>query len=125
MQNLISKLLRHLVTQMWYCQAILKGKKHHFRLTCYAQKRVCLSSLIAKEQNMPIYSQIQILALLCGWVLWINHTDYKQKNSFKPTFTEKVINGARSMLKSRNAWFRSKLHSIRFNYDYKYITNYK
>lgn len=37
---------RLLAIQIWRCLGILKRKRPHFRLTCVAQKRLCLSSLL-------------------------------------------------------------------------------
>ena len=37
---------RHLVRQFWYCQGLLKWKRPQSQLTCVAQKRLCLSSLM-------------------------------------------------------------------------------
>ena len=34
-----------------YRQSILRGKRPHFRLTCVAQKRFCLSSLLSNHET--------------------------------------------------------------------------
>ena len=44
--QIVSLRVRHLTTQMWSRQGILKEKKAHFRLMCIANKRPCLNSLI-------------------------------------------------------------------------------
>ena len=52
--------IRHLLAiQIWLRQGLLKEKKAHFQLTCFAQKRRCLSSVFAP-------ARFYIRALRCG-----------------------------------------------------------
>jgi len=44
--QIVSIRIKTLAIQIWWCQGMSKEKKFHFRLTCVAQKRRCLNSLM-------------------------------------------------------------------------------
>ena len=56
----------------WYSQFILKWKSSHFRLTCVAQKRLCLSSLETALHVQPAHYcfEVQCTATTWNFPMW-------------------------------------------------------